>query len=151
LKYLAIPEIKNTVSYFHFSHIILVSWNLDPADAVVSLMSMTIYGKASRLLCRHLLYQASTKSFLNDAEYFSFYHHLVVVVLHCRLRDGRSWHEIIGSLTVQSCILRVCCAKEVHNHKRTKVQSKGIQANERIVERRSDYANFFTAKGIAWG
>ncbi|KRZ41019.1 hypothetical protein T4C_12505 [Trichinella pseudospiralis] len=81
-------------------------------------MSMTIYGKASRLLCRHLLYQASTKSFLNDAEYFSFYHHLVVVVLHCRLRDGRSWHEIIGSLTVQSCILRVCCAKEKFSPRR---------------------------------
>ncbi|KRY64053.1 hypothetical protein T4A_13648, partial [Trichinella pseudospiralis] len=46
------------------------------------------------------------------------------------LRDGRSWHEVIGSLTAQSCILRVCCAKEVHNHKR-------------------DYANFLTAKGIA--
>ncbi|KRY64098.1 hypothetical protein T4A_3411 [Trichinella pseudospiralis] len=29
-------------------------------------MSMMIYGKASRLLCRHLLYQASTKSFLNN-------------------------------------------------------------------------------------
>ncbi|KRZ39940.1 hypothetical protein T4C_10696, partial [Trichinella pseudospiralis] len=39
-----------------------------------------------------------------------FYYHL---------RDGRSWHEIIGSLTAQSCILRVCCTKEVHNHKRT--------------------------------
>ncbi|KRY99904.1 hypothetical protein T4B_462, partial [Trichinella pseudospiralis] len=76
------------------------------ADAVVSLMSMMIYGKASRLLCRHLLYQASTKSFLNDRR---FYYHL---------RDGRSWHEIIGSLTAQSCILRVCCTKEVHNHKR---------------------------------
>ncbi|KRZ39944.1 hypothetical protein T4C_1447, partial [Trichinella pseudospiralis] len=40
-------------------------------------------------------------------------------ILPCRLRDGRSWHEVIGSLTAQSCILRVCCAKEVHNHKRT--------------------------------
>ncbi|KRY99927.1 hypothetical protein T4B_11095 [Trichinella pseudospiralis] len=57
--------------------------------------------------------------FSTIAEYFSFYHHLVVVVLPCRLRDGRSWHEVIGSLTAQSCILRVCCAKEVHNHKRT--------------------------------
>ncbi|KRY80238.1 hypothetical protein T4D_9350, partial [Trichinella pseudospiralis] len=39
LKYLAIPEIKNTVT--------------------------------SRLLCRHLLYQASTKSFLNDRRFFT--------------------------------------------------------------------------------
>ncbi|KRX96342.1 hypothetical protein T4E_6501 [Trichinella pseudospiralis] len=40
------------------------------SDAVVSLMPMMIYGKASRLLCRHLLYQASTKSFLNDRRVF---------------------------------------------------------------------------------
>ncbi|KRZ01221.1 hypothetical protein T4B_12348 [Trichinella pseudospiralis] len=48
-----------------------VSWNLVPADAVVSLISMTIYGKVSRLLCLHLLYQASTKSFLNGRRFYT--------------------------------------------------------------------------------
>ncbi|KRZ13955.1 hypothetical protein T11_15739 [Trichinella zimbabwensis] len=116
LNYLTIPEIKNTVFslfavffncfIFSFSHITLrfffVFYNVQAADTVVLLMSMTIYGKLCSLLCRHLPDQVSMKASPNGRR---------VVSLHCCRGDNLSWYEVIASrLIAESCILRGWCA-----------------------------------------
>ncbi|KRY83209.1 hypothetical protein T4D_8627 [Trichinella pseudospiralis] len=102
LKYLAIPEIKNTVTSS----------------------------------CRHLLYEASTKSFLNDRRFYTA--SSVMVEVGTKSLAVLQLNAASYAFAVQRKYTTINGTYQVSNHISTKVQNNGIQANERIVERRRD-------------